>query len=106
MFLSVVIPAFNEAELIGQTLGQIKYALSENYSGDFQWEIIVGNNNSSDGTSAIAAKAGAKVVFEPINQISRARNCGAGLARGEYWDKLISRFAKKYIDSRIYWIPG
>lgn len=47
-------------------------------------EVIVVNNNSTDRTEELARAAGAVVVFEPINQISRARNTGARHARGRY----------------------
>ena len=47
-------------------------------------ELIVCDNNSTDRTAAIAAAAGAIVVFEPINQISRARNTGAARATGDW----------------------
>lgn len=47
-------------------------------------EIIVCDNNSSDDTAAIASAAGARVIFEPLNQISRARNTGATAAKGEW----------------------
>jgi glycosyltransferase involved in cell wall biosynthesis len=47
-------------------------------------ELIVCDNNSTDRTAAIAAAAGATVVFEPINQISRARNAGAARATGDW----------------------
>lgn len=48
-------------------------------------EIIVVDNNSTDRTSQIASQFGAAVVFEPVNQISRARNAGAKKARGKYF---------------------
>jgi glycosyltransferase involved in cell wall biosynthesis len=48
------------------------------------WELIVCDNNSTDRTAEIARAAGAKVVFEPHNQISRARNRGAEAAAGEW----------------------
>ena len=47
-------------------------------------ELVVCDNNSTDDTAAIAAAAGARVVFEPFNQISRARNAGARAARGAW----------------------
>lgn len=47
-------------------------------------EIVVCNNNSTDATPKIAEAAGAKVVFEPINQIARARNTGANAATGDW----------------------
>jgi len=48
------------------------------------WELVVCDNNSTDRTAEIARAAGAKVVFEPHNQISRARNRGAQAAAGEW----------------------
>lgn len=47
-------------------------------------ELIVCDNNSTDRTADIARAAGAKVVFEPVNQISRARNTGAAQATGDW----------------------
>lgn len=47
-------------------------------------ELIVCDNNSTDRTAAIARAAGAQVVFEPVNQIARARNTGAAHASGDW----------------------
>ena len=47
-------------------------------------ELVVCDNNSTDGTARAAEAAGARVVFEPVNQISRARNAGARAARGRF----------------------
>jgi glycosyltransferase involved in cell wall biosynthesis len=47
--------------------------------------LIVCDNNSTDRTAEIAREAGAVVVFEPFNQISRARNTGAAAARGDWF---------------------
>ena len=46
-------------------------------------EMIIVDNNSVDRTPKIAMDAGARVVFEPINQISRARNCRCSRSEGE-----------------------
>lgn len=43
-------------------------------------QLIVVDNNSSDKTAKLATRAGATVVFEATNQISRARNAGAEAA--------------------------
>ena len=79
---SIVIPAFNEENYLGNTLDSLRSGMSE--ISDLKWEIIVVDNNSSDKTAEVATAKGARVVFEPINQISKARNTGAKLAKGEY----------------------
>ncbi len=47
-------------------------------------QVIVVDNNSTDATARVAEEHGARVVFEPVNQISRARNAGAAVADGQY----------------------
>lgn len=48
-------------------------------------ECIVVDNHSTDDTTAIATAAGADlVVFEPINQIARARNVGVAASCGQH----------------------
>jgi len=78
---SVVIPAFNEEELLPVTLRHLQQSMSKI---DEEAELIVVDNNSSDRTAEIAKQFGAHVVFEAVNQISRARNAGAKAARGKY----------------------
>ena len=84
MKISIVIPAFNEAKLLPETLSRVRSACAAFSSAGRDYEIIVCDNNSSDETGTIAAQAGARVVFEPINQIGRARNRGAEVATGEW----------------------
>ena len=79
MKLSVVVPAFNEEKLLAATLASIREATQ-----GLDAELIVCDNNSTDRTAEIAREAGAKVVFEPVNQISRARNAGAAAAAGDW----------------------
>jgi glycosyltransferase involved in cell wall biosynthesis len=81
MLLSIIIPAYNEALFIEQSIQRIRAAMDKLH---IEWELIVCDNNSKDETAAIARKAGAKVVFEAQNQISRARNSGARVAKGEW----------------------
>jgi glycosyltransferase involved in cell wall biosynthesis len=80
--LSVVVPAFNEERLLAGTLAAIRSAAAV-FDAE-GWELVVCDNNSTDRTAEIARAAGAKVVFEPHNQISRARNRGAEAAAGEW----------------------
>jgi len=78
---SIIIPAYNEVVYLPGTIEAIKQAMNEN---SLNGEIIVCNNNSTDATGALAEELGATVVFEPYNQISRARNTGARHARGRH----------------------
>jgi glycosyltransferase involved in cell wall biosynthesis len=84
MKISIVIPAFNEERLLGESLVQIKSAANAFIKIGWQTELIVCDNNSTDCTAEIARAAGAIVVFEPINQIARARNSGAAAATGDW----------------------
>ncbi|MEO1261040.1 MAG: glycosyltransferase [Bacteroidota bacterium] len=84
MDLSVIIPAYNEEDYLPKTIQKINDALANQRLSGWQWEIIVCDNNSSDNTSAIAEQLGAKVVFEPENQISKARNKGAAFSTGRW----------------------
>ncbi len=83
--LSVIIPAFNEEKFLKQTIERLEYALNENKNKGLAWEIIVCDNNSTDGTAEVASKMGVKLAFEPLNQIARARNTGASLAQGDWF---------------------
>jgi glycosyltransferase involved in cell wall biosynthesis len=84
MRLSVVIPAYNESLLIGRCLECVHRAFDASRREDLQFECVVVDNNSSDDTAALARAAGVQVVFEPVNQIARARNAGAAAAAGEW----------------------
>jgi glycosyltransferase involved in cell wall biosynthesis len=82
--ISIVIPAFNEERLLGQTLLAVQNSLKAFTCLNWATELIVCDNNSTDRTAEIARAAGATVVFEPINQIARARNRGAEAATGDW----------------------
>ncbi|SFD91791.1 glycosyltransferase [Nitrosomonas sp. Nm166] len=84
MHLSIIVPAFNEERLITHCLDSIAESLAANQKPGFTAEVIVVDNNSTDKTAKLAKRAGAKVVFEPINQIGRARNAGAAVATGDW----------------------
>ena len=84
MKISIVIPAFNEERLLGESLARIKSAAAVFTTRGWATELIVCDNNSTDRTAEIARAAGATVVFEPVNQIARARNSGAAAATGDW----------------------
>ncbi len=82
--LSIIIPAYNEEKLIASSLLSIQKAFEPAVNLGHDFELIVVDNNSDDRTAELAAQFGARVVFEPIHQISRVRNSGAGAANGDW----------------------
>jgi glycosyltransferase involved in cell wall biosynthesis len=82
--ISVIVPAFNEEKLLGASLAEIKTAAAAFTARGWEFELVVCDNNSTDRTAEIARAAGAKVIFEPVNQIARARNAGASIATGDW----------------------
>ncbi len=84
MKISVVVPAYNEEKLIAASLAAMRHAMKAFAEQGWDSELIVCDNNSTDRTAEISRSHGAKVVFEPVNQIARARNCGAAAATGDW----------------------
>ena len=84
MKVSVVVPAYNEAAGLAASLASIRDAMAAFDEAGWAPELIVCDNNSTDRTAEIARQTGAAVVFEPINQISRARTTGAAHASGDW----------------------
>lgn len=84
MKLSLVIPAFNEERLLPATLAHLKTGMGIVERRGWSAELVVCDNNSTDRTAELARAAGATVVFEPVNQIARARNAGANAASGDW----------------------
>jgi glycosyltransferase involved in cell wall biosynthesis len=59
--LSIIIPAFNEEQAIGDTVLSIQDLGLESY------ELIVVDDGSTDSTARVAAAAGARVISHPYN---------------------------------------
>ena len=78
MRISVIIPAHNEAALLGATLAAIRAA-----AAGLDHEVIVADDGSTDATGAIARAGGALVVRHERRQIAATRNLGAGAATGD-----------------------
>ena len=77
---SFIVPAWNEAGLIGATIDAIHAAcrtLNEPY------EVIVADDGSTDETARIAEQGGARVIKVAHRQIASTRNSGAREAKGE-----------------------
>ena len=80
MKLSIIIPTFNEATVIGRSLKQW-----QRYRSD-ALEVIVADGGSTDGTLQIARSLADQIARKPDNKpetIARGRNRGAALARGQ-----------------------
>jgi glycosyltransferase involved in cell wall biosynthesis len=83
--ISIIIPAFNEEKLLPGTLASLQVASHSFAKRGWETEIIVCDNNSTDRTAELARAGGAQVVFEPVNQMSRARNSAAAAATGDWF---------------------
>jgi len=78
-FVSVVVPAYNEALMLPSCLEALKEQV---YKG--KYEIIVVDNNSTDLTPKIAKIYRARVIKEKRRGVSFARQAGFNAARGEF----------------------
>ena len=79
--VSFIIPALNEEKRIPVLINNIR-RLDKNYN----YEIIVADNNSTDKTREIAETMGAKVIRnskDAPKTIANVRNTGASIASGE-----------------------
>jgi len=73
--ISVVILTRNEENNIGDCLDSVKWAD----------EIVIVDDNSTDGTTRIAGKSGAKIVFHPLNSdFAGQRNVGIDHSSGDW----------------------
>ena len=73
MKISVIIPAFNEQQAIGEVVRAVPK--------DRIHDIVVVDNGSTDDTAKKAALAGARVVFEPRPGYGSACLAGAKATR-------------------------
>lgn len=74
--MSIVIPAFNEAERIGATLSSILPFMRERYSGAF--EVIIVDDGSEDDTSDLVKRE--RDSYPEIGLVQLAKNYGKGAA--------------------------
>jgi glycosyltransferase involved in cell wall biosynthesis len=79
--VSVVMPCLNEAETLGLCIGKAAWALQE---AGIAGEIIVADNGSTDGSTAIAEQMGARVVPVAERGYGNALKAGIRAARGTF----------------------
>lgn len=78
MKLSVIIPAYNEADRIAETVQTVR-----DHGGNAIEEIIVVDGNSTDATISEAESAGAQTLISERRGRAAQMNCGAARAKGE-----------------------
>ncbi|MFE9998888.1 dolichyl-phosphate beta-glucosyltransferase [Streptomyces avermitilis] len=76
--LSVVVPAYNEEQRLGPTLDAIADHLRENENRWGEWELIVVDDGSTDGTRDVVAAAKARDTR--VQLVTSPRNRGKGHA--------------------------
>lgn len=82
--LSIVIPAYNEAQCIGDVISGIRQTLR-----DLDYEILVVDDGSTDNTAAAAEAAGAKVLVHHVN-LGYGASLKTGVRKAKYdWIALI-----------------
>jgi glycosyltransferase involved in cell wall biosynthesis len=79
--ISVVIPCLNEVETLPDCLDRAQRVLK---TSALSGEIIVVDNGSTDGSSDVAARFGAKVLQVDSRGYGNAVSAGVRAARGEY----------------------
>ena len=88
MKATLVIPTLNEAASIGEVIRRFTRAAAEANrtvftGGPIDWEILVVDGRSTDGTAEIAEREGARVLLEPRRGYGRAYKTGFAAATGE-----------------------
>lgn len=81
--ISLVIPAYNEAQYLPRLLESVAVARKNYCQGAECVEVIVADNDSTDRTAAIATEYGCHVKHVEQRRIASARNGGAAEARGD-----------------------
>jgi hypothetical protein len=79
--VSVIIPCLNEADSIERCVQLARATLEEH---ELAGEVVVADNGSSDGSAALAERAGARVIHERRRGYGSAYLAGFATAEGEF----------------------
>ena len=77
--VSIIIPAWNEEEGILHTLISLA-----NTNTKYEAELLIIDNNSTDGTAYLLKSLGVKTLIETKQGVGHARTCGLNQAKGKY----------------------
>lgn len=121
MRASLVIPTLNEAGSIGHVVRTFRGAAEEGNRTLFaaepiDWEVLVVDGASADGTAAVAQKEGARVITEGRKGYGRAYKTGFEAARGAviatadgdatYPVEEIPRLVRRLLDEGVDFLTG
>jgi hypothetical protein len=121
MRATLVIPTLNEAASIAHVLRLFRTASVEANATIFrgnpiEWEVLVVDGASEDGTAAIAEAEGARVLIERRKGYGRAYKTGFAAARGDliatadgdatYPVETIPGLVKKLLDEKLDFLTG
>ncbi|MGD0587566.1 MAG: glycosyltransferase [Thermoplasmata archaeon] len=121
MRATLLIPTLNESASIGHVIRLFRDAAAEANTTIFrghpiEWEILVVDGASADGTAAIAEAEGARVLIERRRGYGRAYKTGFAAARGDviatadgdstYPVETVPGLVKKLLDEPLDFLTG
>ena len=111
--ISIVMPCYNEEKAIGICIEKAKKVIKDN---NYNGEVIVCDNCSTDNSAKIAEKMGARVVYQHLKGYGNAYLKGFSEAKGDilimidaddtYEFNLIPLFIEKIINEQFDFVSG
>src|SRR5208283_6093944 len=95
--VSIIVPAFNAEKYIGKTLASVR---SQSYQN---WEVIVADDYSTDGTSQIVSEF-TRSTLHNVRLLQHARNGGVSTARNTAMKAAHGEYIA-FLDADDIWMP-